>query len=100
MDIIPDADDDAHDEENIFRDMTFEEVLEDLNARFLVNLPSEESSMVRVYWQAEQAYVTQRLDPPTAPQRETSRSKMIDVDGADIGSTKITFDPSTLYSLR
>ena len=42
-------------EENVFRDMTFEEILEDLNARFLVNLPREEMSLVRVYWQAEQA---------------------------------------------
>lgn len=42
-------------DENIFRDMTFDEVLEDLNARFLVNLPKEEMSLVRVYWQAEQA---------------------------------------------
>lgn len=36
--------------------MTFEEVLEDLNARFLVNLPEQETSLVRVYWQAEQAH--------------------------------------------
>lgn len=42
-------------DENVFRDMTFDEVLEDLNARFLVNLPKEEMSLVRVYWQAEQA---------------------------------------------
>lgn len=53
--IIPDAEDDVPDEENIFRDMTFDEILEDLNARFLVNMPKEESSLVRVYWQAEQA---------------------------------------------
>jgi mRNA-decapping enzyme subunit 2 len=44
--------------DSIFRDMTFEEVLEELNARFLVNLPREEMGLVRVYWQAEQAYVT------------------------------------------
>ena len=43
--------------DSIFRDMTFEEVLEELNARFLVNLPREEMGLVRVYWQAEQAYV-------------------------------------------
>jgi mRNA-decapping enzyme subunit 2 len=42
-------------EENVFRDMSFEEILEDLNARFLVNLPREEMTLVRVYWQAEQA---------------------------------------------
>jgi mRNA-decapping enzyme subunit 2 len=42
-------------EENMFRDMSFEEILEDLNARFLVNLPREEMTLVRVYWQAEQA---------------------------------------------
>ncbi|TXT16055.1 hypothetical protein VHUM_00558 [Vanrija humicola] len=36
--------------------MSFEEVLEDLNARFLVNLPEQETSLVRVYWQAEQAH--------------------------------------------
>lgn len=35
--------------------MTFDEILEDLNARFLVNMPKEESGLVRVYWQAEQA---------------------------------------------
>ncbi|WWC66798.1 uncharacterized protein I206_100704 [Kwoniella pini CBS 10737] len=44
------------DEENIFRDMSWEEILEDLNARFLINLPREEMSLVRVYWQAEQAH--------------------------------------------
>ncbi|WRT63811.1 uncharacterized protein IL334_000736 [Kwoniella shivajii] len=43
-------------EENIFRDMSWEEILEDLNARFLINLPKEEMSLVRVYWQAEQAH--------------------------------------------
>ena len=46
-------------DENIFRDMTFDEVLEDLNARFLVNLPKEETSLVRIYWQAEQAWVSE-----------------------------------------
>ena len=55
LDLIPDPDDDAADEENIFRDMSFEEILEDLNARFLVNLPREEMNLLRVYWQAEQA---------------------------------------------
>lgn len=45
------------DQDSIFRDMTFDEVLEELNARFLVNLPREEMGLVRVYWQAEQAYV-------------------------------------------
>jgi mRNA-decapping enzyme subunit 2 len=42
-------------EENMFRDMTLDEILEDLHARFLINLPREEMSLVRVYWQAEQA---------------------------------------------
>lgn len=51
-----DTDPDAS-EENIFQDMTFDEILEDLNARFLINLPREEMSLVRVYWQAEQASV-------------------------------------------
>ena len=51
---VPEDDPDVS-EENIFRDMTFEEILEDLNARFLINLPREEMSLVRVYWQAEQA---------------------------------------------
>ncbi|GFZ51995.1 mRNA decapping complex subunit 2 [Saitozyma sp. JCM 24511] len=51
----PDEEDDAG-EENIFRDMTFDEVMEDLNARFLVNLPKEEMTLVRIYWQAEQAH--------------------------------------------
>lgn len=49
------GDADADVDESIFRDMTFDEVLEDLNARFLVNLPEEERSLVRLYWQAEQA---------------------------------------------
>ncbi|ORY20476.1 Dcp2, box A domain-domain-containing protein [Naematelia encephala] len=51
MDMEPDADD-----EDVFRDMSFEDVLEELNARFLANLPEEEMSLVRVYWQAEQAH--------------------------------------------
>ena len=55
LDMIPDPDEDMGDEENIFRDMSFDEILEDLNARFLVNLPKEEMNLVRVYWQAEQA---------------------------------------------
>jgi len=55
QDMIPDPDDDVGDEENIFRDMSFDEILEDLNARFLVNLPKEEMNLVRVNWQAEQA---------------------------------------------
>ncbi|WVF65939.1 hypothetical protein IAT40_000677 [Kwoniella sp. CBS 6097] len=50
------VDDEPGEEENIFRDMNFEEILEDLNARFLINLPREEMSLVRVYWQAEQAH--------------------------------------------
>lgn len=53
----PDADDTAtgDDEDNMFRDMSFDEILEDLNARFLINLPKEEMNLLRVYWQAEQA---------------------------------------------
>ena len=42
-------------EENIFRDMTLDEILEELNARFIINLPQEEMNLVRIYWQAEQA---------------------------------------------
>ncbi|TYJ51827.1 hypothetical protein B9479_007585 [Cryptococcus floricola] len=52
---IPD-DGDIDDEDNIFRDMTFDEIMEDLNARFLINLPKEEMNLLRVYWQAEQAH--------------------------------------------
>lgn len=48
--------DEDDDDENLFRDWTFEEVLEDLNTRFLVNLPEEEMTLVRLYWQAEQAH--------------------------------------------
>nr|ODN87587.1 hypothetical protein L203_03366 [Cryptococcus depauperatus CBS 7841] len=44
------------DQDNIFREMSFDEILEDLNARFLINLPKEEMSLLRVYWQAEQAH--------------------------------------------
>lgn len=53
----PDPDDTAtgDDEDNMFRDMSFDEILEDLNARFLINLPKEEMNLLRVYWQAEQA---------------------------------------------
>ncbi|KAL7418683.1 mRNA-decapping enzyme subunit 2 [Cryptotrichosporon argae] len=54
-----DADADA-DAENaadvVFRAMAWDDILDDLNARFLVNLPAEETSLVRVYWQAEQAH--------------------------------------------
>ncbi|ORX34807.1 hypothetical protein BD324DRAFT_604335 [Kockovaella imperatae] len=53
--LFPDPDEDGG-EENIFRDMTFPDILEELNARFLVNLPKEEMGLVRVYWQAEQAH--------------------------------------------
>jgi mRNA-decapping enzyme subunit 2 len=55
LDLIPDPEDDVADEENVFRDMDLPEILEDLNARFLVNLPREEMNLLRVYWQAEQA---------------------------------------------
>lgn len=53
----PDPDDTTtgDDEDNMFRDMSFDEILEDLNARFLINLPKEEMNLLRVYWQAEQA---------------------------------------------
>lgn len=53
----PDQDDitTGDDEDNMFRDMSFDEILEDLNARFLINLPKEEMNLLRVYWQAEQA---------------------------------------------
>ncbi len=43
--------------EAVFRDMTWEEIMDDLNARFLLNLPKEELGLIRVYWQAEQAWV-------------------------------------------
>lgn len=43
------------DEENVFRDMSFEDILEELIARFMVNLPRAETTPVRLYWQAEQA---------------------------------------------
>jgi mRNA-decapping enzyme subunit 2 len=49
--------DDTADEDNVFRDMSFEDVLEELIARFMVNLPREETTPVRLYWQAEQASV-------------------------------------------
>jgi len=47
--------DGADDEDTIFRDMSFEDTLEELIARFMVNLPREETTPVRLYWQAEQA---------------------------------------------
>jgi mRNA-decapping enzyme subunit 2 len=43
------------DNENIFRGLSFEEILEELIARFMVNLPRAEITPVRLYWQAEQA---------------------------------------------
>lgn len=43
------------DQDNVFRDMTFDEIMEELIARFMVNLPREETTLVRLYWQAEQA---------------------------------------------
>ena len=52
--IFPDPEEEGT-EENIFRDMSFQDIMEELNARFLVNLPREEQGLVRVYWQAEQA---------------------------------------------
>ncbi|WVQ76148.1 hypothetical protein IAR50_005799 [Cryptococcus sp. DSM 104548] len=53
---IPDDGDIDDEDNNIFRDMTFDEIMEDLNARFLINLPKEEMNLLRVYWQAEQAH--------------------------------------------
>lgn len=52
----PREDDEEAGEENVFRYMTFEEILEDLSARFLNNLPQEEIEPVRAYWAAEQAH--------------------------------------------
>lgn len=52
--VVPDEDDGS--EDNIFRDMEFEDVLDELAGRFLVNLPEEENSSLRLYWQAEQAH--------------------------------------------
>jgi hypothetical protein len=50
---MPTTDDDESD--NVFRDMPFEDIMEELIARFMVNLPREETTPVRLYWQAEQA---------------------------------------------
>ncbi|RXK34654.1 hypothetical protein M231_08089 [Tremella mesenterica] len=54
--ITPFDEEDEGGEDNLFRDMTFDEILEELNARFLINLPQEEMTPVRAYWQAEQAH--------------------------------------------
>lgn len=54
-------DNDELEAEAVFRDMSWNEIMDDLNARFLLNLPKEELGLVRVYWQAEQAYVFLRL---------------------------------------
>ncbi|KIY30842.1 mRNA-decapping enzyme subunit 2 [Cryptococcus gattii E566] len=78
----PDTDDTAtgDDEDNMFRDMSFDEILEDLNARFLINLPKEEMNLLRVYWQAEQAHwfyedYLRPLNPslPSLSQRQFTR---------------------------
>ena len=42
-------------EDAAFWDMPFAEILDELYARFLLNLPEEEMEPTRVYWQAEQA---------------------------------------------
>jgi hypothetical protein len=47
--------DGAEEEDNVFKDMSFEDVLEELIARFMVNLPRMETTPVRLYWQAEEA---------------------------------------------
>lgn len=64
----------------MFRDMSFDEILEDLNARFLINLPKEEMNLLRVYWQAEQAHwfyedYLRPLNPslPSLSQRQFTR---------------------------
>lgn len=55
-DRTPDVLDDMDEDDlEIWRDKSFEETLEDLTARFMVNLPSSEITLVRLYWQAEQA---------------------------------------------
>ena len=46
---------DDDDEGAIFRDMSFTDIMEELHARFLVNLGQEERGMIRLYWAAEQA---------------------------------------------
>ncbi|OWZ52898.1 mRNA-decapping enzyme subunit 2 [Cryptococcus neoformans c45] len=78
----PDPDDTTtgDDEDNMFRDMSFDEILEDLNARFLINLPKEEMNLLRVYWQAEQAHwfyedYLRPLNPslPSLSQRQFTR---------------------------
>jgi hypothetical protein len=56
-DVNADADADAEMDDTIFRDLTFDEVIEDLNTRFLVNLPEEERTLIRLCFQAEEAYV-------------------------------------------
>lgn len=43
------------DQDNVFREMSFDDTMEELIARFMVNLPKEETTLVRLYWQAEQA---------------------------------------------
>ena len=88
----PREDDEEASEENIFRYMSFEEILEDLSARFLNNLPQEEIEPVRAYWAAEQAFVA------------FPRSLFcISLISTDIGSTKTTSDlsnPSSPFSDR
>jgi len=43
--------------DDIFRDLSITEIMEELETRFLYNLPKVETDLVRLYWQAEQAYV-------------------------------------------
>lgn len=47
--------DDSDDGAAMFADLSFAEVVDELIARFLINLPPEETTLMRVYWQAEQA---------------------------------------------
>lgn len=50
-----DEDESMEEDENPFRGWPLEDVLDDLNTRFLLHLPQSEWRAERLYWQTEQA---------------------------------------------
>lgn len=50
-----DEEEEIGDDENPYKGLPLEEVLDDLNTRFLINLPQSEWRAERLYWHAEQA---------------------------------------------
>lgn len=47
--------DDLEDEGNRYRDMPLDHILEDLIAKFMIDISNTKLTAVRLYWQAEEA---------------------------------------------